>query len=283
MADPTTAIPQAVAPYEALTLKIADTVAMVTGQLAAIRGPSNATSQGVADKYAANVNGLLFVGLNHNDETGDASATPPPMARLQVHPFLLKGVTVAGVTAGSDVLANVYAADSNTNTALTLTRPAKGQRIGVIVRHYVGDICDVLVLGILDGLIGKDGGKELLHLGTVVTELAAAGDLLTGIVAPFHGKVTGIYAICASAPTDPNMNMDVTLDIGGTNVTGGVVNLNFADTVGLKKAGTAITAANEFHEGDLLDIEALAAGFVAGTAKDGFYNIYLEVERLPGA
>ena len=73
--------------------------------------------------------------------------------------------------------------------------------------------------------------------------------------------------------------VDYNLEIGGTNVTGGVVTIADGDVQGDKKSGTAITGAAVFHEGDLIDVEA-----VVGTANTGGrFDLFAKVIRKPGA
>jgi hypothetical protein len=104
---------------------------------------------------------------------------------------------------------------------------------------------------------------------------------MTGIGAPCHGRILSVYAQCVEANTDADVSSTINLEIAGTNVTGGVVTLAFGDTEGDKKAGTDVTAANIFHEGDAIDVE-LTVG-TAGTNTDpGLYNLFVEYETLPG-
>jgi hypothetical protein len=226
---------------------------------------------------------MIFMG-GHCDveELGDTAATPPPEARLNVDPKIYPNQSVTGVSGRANIGALVYLSSDND---FTLTRPAGGGPIGMILEYHADGTADVFLFGLAGqcAIYLAGGGRQVIHLGTVVAELGAAGDMLKGIVATFHGKITSVYAICASAPVDADMNMDVELEINGTNLTGGTITLNFADAISDKKSGTAITAGNVVHEGDLIDVEAIAAGFVAGTAGDGIYNIYAEIEPLLGA
>jgi len=75
-------------------------------------------------------------------------------------------------------------------------------------------------------------------------------------------------------------DLDVNLEVDGTNLTGGVIEWVLADSNGDKKAGTAVTddGANLFHQGDLIDVEV--AMNTASTA--GLMGIYAEVLAQPG-
>jgi len=103
--------------------------------------------------------------------------------------------------------------------------------------------------------------------------------MLTGIEAPHHGRITRVYGIVSRAATDADVDIDINLEIDGTNLTGGVIEYLFSDAIGTKKAGTAITddGLNAFHEGSLIDVEAVVN--TAGTATDvGQMAIYAEVQ-----
>lgn len=282
MAALTSSITRLIKGALSIALEISDAVAVKAGGFVGIRGPNHATTQGDCAPYATE-NGMIFAGGHHDiEDTGDASAGSPPESRFNIGGKIYPRLTVAGTSDRGDIMALVYASNDND---LTLTRPAKGGPVGIITEYHSDDSVDVLFFGlaIQSAIYLSGAGKVLLNLGVICAELSAAGDLLKGVVAPFHGKITDFYAVCASAPADANVHMDINLEVGGTPVTGGVVTLDFADTLALKKSGTAITAENVVHEGDLIDVEAAASGFVAGTVADGFYNLYVEIEPLLGA
>lgn len=231
---------------------------------------------GGADGFGADRNGLV----------GDTGASPVVAASCEHDGYYLRNVPVAGVTTVNNSVGRlVYLNDTDNPLAdLTLTRPTRGIPWGVISRYRSGDDCDVRAFSTWEKYICSLGGagQYMWCLGVVVTETGGAGDLLIGIEAPHHGLITAVYAICASEPTDANMHMDIQFEIDGANLTGGVITLDFADTIGLKKSGTAVTGGNTMREGSLIDVESLAAGFVAGTAGDGIYNLYAEVQPLGG-
>ena len=154
-----------------------------------------------------------------------------------------------------------------------------------MINFRAGTVVDVLFLGFEDMWLHSlaGAGQYMWHMGTIAPAITASGNLLTGIEAPHHGIINSIYAICVRGPTDANVDIDANLEIDGTDLTGGLIELLFSDVTGDKKAGTAITAdgTNIMHEGDLIDVEGLVNA--AGTLTDvGLYNLYAEVEPLPG-
>lgn len=214
--------------------------------------------------------------------------TPPtgediPSASIDIGGTIIENVTVTGASAVTDTVGQFVYCSTDNVSDLTLTRPTRGVPLGFIVNYRTGTSCDVYLFSLaeimLAGLAGN--GQYTWHLGVVVAEASDAANLLTGIECPHAGLITDFYAICASAPADADMAMDINLEIDGTNVNGGVVELRTADTLGLKKSGTAITADNAFSEGSLIDVEA--ASVTAGTVGDGIYNLYAEVQPLPGS
>jgi hypothetical protein len=120
-----------------------------------------------------------------------------------------------------------------------------------------------------------------MYLGAFGPYAAGSGNVATGILMPCHGRFLTVYGQVARIPTDADTSHSFNLEIGGTNVTGGVVTWLFSDALGAKLAGTDVTAANEFHSGDALDIEVVVN--TAGTATDpGLMNLFATYETLPG-
>lgn len=269
-----------------IALAIADTVTVYKGRLAAIRGPDHATSQGDVDNWAETP-GLVPAGILPSanglaSAAGDAAALPPPKAALSVLPQILERVAVTGAASAADVLKPVYASD---NATLTLTRPADDAVVqGFVTKWHTSTTCDVMTLGLLGQLLlGMAGGnRQILDLGHFDNAELANGNIATGIVLPFHGKFISLHGMVEKAFTGSGGTAEVNLEIGGTNVTGGVLTVSTAagGTVGTKLDATDITAANVFHEGDVLDVEVANAG---GTRTAGRVRLYAIVERLPGA
>jgi len=102
---------------------------------------------------------------------------------------------------------------------------------------------------------------DLLSLAT------GACDVLTGFKPGFYGKIISVDAFVVIAGTGTGATIALNLEIGGTNMTGGVVTPTLAGTatLGAKIEGTAVTATNVFYDNEPIDIEAAAGTtFTAG-------------------
>lgn len=212
-----------------------------------------------------------FVGIADQKVTGDGSTEYVTCCQL---PTILKGITVTGASAQADVGKPVNATDDGTFT-LTLT---SGYRVGRVLEWITSTTCDVVLvppMGVDARLFGQ---RELLYLGHYDFASTADGNLRTAIPLPFRGKIVDVFAMVDVAMTGSGGTTAINLEIGGVNVTGGVVTVSTAagGTKGTKLAGTAVTAANMFEAGDTLDVEAASSG---GTRTTGTFDLYATVER----
>lgn len=238
--------------------------------------------------------GHLLVGIADNACTA-AQATAGFKLQVRTITSAIFSATVTGATAATDNGKEIYATDENT---YTMTRPADDALpVGIILFWVTSTTCHILVFGVTESavLALAGGSKRTLHIGSINTDAlapVAATNLLTGLTLWGHGLITKFYAIASSFDTSYLTGLQVlNLEIEGTNVTGGALSLEFTgiDTQADKaliKAATAITAANEFHDGDLLDIE-LATDGVAFTVPVGGlstvnYDLYIDVEYRAG-
>ncbi len=242
----------------------------------AIGGQNHGTAATRGRLAGANdADNLIYLGFATERATGNTSATPVVDAGVDMGGRIIRDLAVSNLSGdNTDVGQKVYLTDDNT---FDITEPNIAHPIGVVVRDVSATNADVYFFsfGELQCISMAGAGAYTWHLGTVVAELQASGNMLTGITCRHHGRITSVYAICASAPTDADLDIDINLEIEGTNVTGGVVALEAADTISTKKSGTAVTAANVFHDGDLIDVEGVVNA--SGTAGDGIYNVYAEV------
>jgi hypothetical protein len=211
---------------------------------------------------------------------GDTAAKPIVEATVCLEGEILAKVAVTGASAITDIGSVVYLSNDND---LTLTRPTRGVVFGTVVRWWSSTTCDVYRFGKaqLDVLSLTGNGKELLYLGSLDCDTITTANQRTSIPLPFRGKFLTFFAMVDVAITGSSGTADLNLEIDGTNVTGGVVTVSTAagGTKGTKLSGTAITAANTFSEGSLLDIEAvLGTDMTAGRV-----DLYAEVEHLVGA
>lgn len=207
---------------------------------------------------------------------GDTSLDPDPAATINVDGYVADAVTVVGTSSAADRGKPVYlAGDDHT---LTIVRPTatKPVQVGEVLRWGSGTTCDVLIYSLERR--NAPTAKRLLNLGTFAASLLANGNARTSIPAPFHGRILSVYAMIDQAPAGASGTALLNLEIGGTNVTGGVVTIATGDARGDKKSGTTVTAANEFHEGDLIDVEASSVTSMSA----GTFDLFAEVEVLPG-
>jgi hypothetical protein len=260
--------------------EVGDTVAVYRGSIMAAGHSSNATAakRGRVSPWTGAVGEIPGFGFSPWGVTGDASATPPTKATLQLNDFILYKATVTGVTAVTDQFKLVYASDDDTLTLTAQTnRPVP---CGVIVRWYTSTTCDVLMFGAVSQAKMALNGScyTTMHLGNFLCASITAGagpvDIRTGHVLSGHGEFVSVWAMIGAAIVGAGGAANINLEIGGTNVTGGVVALAEADAVGAKKSGSAVSGAAEFHDGDLLDVEA--SSVVAMTA--GTFDLYARVK-----
>lgn len=276
------------APSDILAIQAADGETIHSGGLVALGSPSHGTAdvQGRTKKWAAAdfeipIGFALPNPANATDGRWVGSTTAPrPETNIDTGVQTLRRYPVTGTSAQANVGLPVYATDDN---VLTITRPAANAiPVGVITKWWTGTTCDVRIFGFnLTYLLALCGaGATVWNMG-VMSAGAGTGNVLTGIVAPFHGRILAVYGVVAVDATDADVVQTINFEIGGVDVTGGVITWAFGDAIGVKVAGTAITAANEFHHGDLIDVETTAT--VAGTTADpGLLNLYATVELLPG-
>jgi len=88
--------------------------------------------------------------------------------------------------------------------------------------------------------------------------LIANGDIITAFTPGFAGTITKVFWVQETPVTTAAKASALNLEIGTTNVTGGVVSLTSAacTPLGAVIAGTAITANNTFGASDTISVEA---------------------------
>lgn len=258
--------------------QVVNAAVIFAGGFCAIGNADHGTAANKGRSYPFSIAaGAIPVGWAEAGVTGTGSSANK--SQLLVEGRVIEQLAVTGVTAITDVGKWVYATDDGT---FTLTRVAMNIPIGIIVDWYSGTSCDVYMLSFGELLaLQACGGVARTWLVGVGTAGAATGNMATGIPAPCHGAIQSVFGVVIVEATDADVVQTINLEIGGTNVTGGVVTYQFDSAVGAKLAGTAVTAANVFHEGDLIDIETVAT--VAGTVADpGLVAIYCTYDILPG-
>lgn len=135
------------------------------------------------------------------------------------------------------------------------------------------------------GTINTGTGYGVFYhpLASLATGLSTSAiDLLTDWTPGFAFKLLALEFATTIAGTGTSASQVFNLEIGTTNVTGGVLTLALADTtpVGKVKAATAITAANTGTSTDTVSLEMAASGTVF-TAGAGYFIIkYQNLDTL---
>jgi hypothetical protein len=95
----------------------------------------------------------------------------------------------------------------------------------------------------------------------------ADGDVVTSLPIPHKFKILAVDAYVTQEVTTAAKLTSLNVEIGATNLTGGVVALTSANcaTLGAKVAGSAVTAANSGAAADVISVEASSTtAFVEG-------------------
>lgn len=135
----------------------------------------------------------------------------------------------------------------------------------------------------------------VIPLTSLATGLSTSAiDLLTNYTPGYKFKILAFDFVTTVAGTGSGASQTFNLEIGTTNLTGGVINTTLASTsaIGAITAGTAITANNTGTSTDTISIE-LAAGGTVFTAGGGYFLLKLQnmdtadtaasIARLAGA
>ncbi|HEY8994269.1 MAG TPA: hypothetical protein VIM71_06395 [Lacunisphaera sp.] len=121
-------------------------------------------------------------------------------------------------------------------------------------------------------------GYYTLNIPVQLTAMTtSAADLITGLVLGHKGKIVSMQFHTTVLGTGSGASQVLNLEIGSTDVTGGVLTLTLATTtpLGNRIAATAITANNEFTATDTLSLEVAASGTVF-TAGAGVISIVIQ-------
>jgi len=254
---------------------------------------SNGKTEFMDDAASLLPTGLIIASNpgNTGDElTGNTAGTYKSVSRGNL---TLKNVSVTGVTALTDVGKLVYATDGHT---LTLTRPTTGLPIGVIVAYVSTTYVDIHVFDFVQSWILSMASsaptayfrKSIGFFPTNAIQGTNAADLRVE-TSYEHYKILSLHAI----PTSYDNALvagaqDLNLEIGTTNVTGGVLSLAYTSfdatgDMGTVINATAITAENEVHIGDVVTLELVASGTGMTADMHGAFEVFSICERLPGA
>jgi hypothetical protein len=167
----------------------------------------------------------------------------------------------------------------------TVTR---GDRLSVdasgafVTATGAGAICGVAIQsGTSGAIISMLIEKKPLAFVTLPFQVSLAaipaGDVVTSFPLPGSGRIVGFRYVPTVVTSTASDGMNLNLEIGTTNLTGGVLGLTSANTntLGVVVSSTAITAGNTYAPGALLSIEG-ATG--AGAFAEGSGTLHVEIE-----
>ena len=108
-----------------------------------------------------------------------------------------------------------------------------------------------------DGTLAANAACSIISIPVTLANITD-GDLVTTFTPGFAGTILRTQFIVTTAVTTGDKAADLNLEIGTTNVTGGVVALTSATAtpVGKTIAGTAVTAGAAFTASDTISVEA---------------------------
>lgn len=251
------------------------------GELSVVVSSQNGTAANVgrAHRFTKAANDIP-IGWPSQRRTGNTSAIPVPKWEGD-HRARVRKLPVTGLAGDrTDRWKPVYATDGSAFT-LTMTS-APTLIIGYVIEQIDSTNAWVLCFGLMEFTLFamSGGGFTIMNLGSVDCDTITAANIRTAFPMPFHGRFIDFFAMVDVAITGGGGTALLNLEIGGVDVTGGVVTVSTAagGTKGTKLAGTGITALNEFHEGDVLDIEAATVTDMTA----GRVDLFAKVEFLPG-
>ena len=108
-----------------------------------------------------------------------------------------------------------------------------------------------------DGTLAANGACSIISIPVTLANIAD-GDLVTTFTPGFAGTLLRVQFIVTTRASTGGKAADLNLEIGTTNVTGGVLGLTSANcgTLGATVAASAITAGATFTASDTISVEA---------------------------
>lgn len=214
---------------------------------------------------AANLsaNQYHWVKVDSNGRAALAVAADKPVGILQNKPTALgQAATVmtygiSKVVAGASLTAgNTVRADASSHAvAASAGEPAGG------IAMESADSADIIAV-LLAGAPAITGtavaSYAMLAIPISLALITGAMDVVTTFTPGFAGTIEKVQFIVTAVVTTADKLASLNLEIGTTNLTGGVVALTSANcaTLGATVAGSAITANNSFGASDTVSVEA---------------------------
>lgn len=204
--------------------------------------------------------GREVVGILQNNP---ASGKPCEIAYFGASKALLGGTVAANDPVTVDANGKIVAATKNSEY--------------VLGRALLGGAADEVgtILITHPGFGSTVAGGRTITIPIALASITGAGDVVTTITPGYAGTITSVEWVTGRPVTTAAKAAALNLEIGTTNLTGGVVSLTSANStpLGAVVAGTAITAANAFTATDTISVEA--ASVTAFAEGDGFLLIHV--------
>jgi hypothetical protein len=175
---------------------------------------------------------------------------------------------------------------SNTEKLIALgMAPELAKNVSSAIVDSIRDKSEILALvNLTDSTTGTASDTLAATVGVTTVAIplqlasmtTAAADLMTNYTPGYAFELLSLEFITTTLGTGASASQVLNLEIGTTNVTGGALTLLLADTdtLGKKKAATAITAANTGTAASTISVEVAASGTVF-TAGAGFLLLKL--------
>lgn len=129
--------------------------------------------------------------------------------------------------------------------------------------------------------LAAGAGVHTIILPITLAQITGAGDVLTTYTPGYKFKLLSVSAAVVEAVTTAAKAVSLNLEIGTTNVTGGVVALTSANCtpLGAVVAGSAITAANTGSASDTISVEAASVTAFA----EGAVALLIKIQNMDTA
>ena len=158
---------------------------------------------------------------------------------------------------------------------------------GKAVTHSTGKALGQALTTATDAIIeimpfAAAAGGSVVNVSTlsfpVLLSSVANGDIVTGVVPGYPFKILGFSALVTTAVTTGAKAASFNLEIGTTNLTGGVIALTSANAtpLGAIVASSAITAANVGSSTAAISIEAASVT----TFAEGAVTLLISIQNL---
>jgi hypothetical protein len=266
---------------EGMNAQIKTAIQTYADDLIALYGPTAAATNGQSDKWAVGV-GQILMGTAVNEKLGNS--TTKVLGKINLKGKIRKR-TIATASAITDNGKPFYATDENT---YTLAVPSiKAVPIGIVVQWITGTTCLVYEFPQhtlrANDMAGQ--GLEDLHLGSFPCTAFANGNMVVDLPLRYHAQIEQLWSAIRLAPAGASGTATIKAQIkavGGSYVDVGAPTTFVAaatgDALGAVKTSAAVTTANIFHDGDLLQLVASAVTAMSA----GHVDIYAKVRRRFG-